>query len=148
MLQGMFSCQICYCSLDLKQKMPESSLGCGCGKDICVPCFMKDFESRRVPIWLNEHGMSKWDDDLQLQNHLVDSFQVENELETFEEAFDHPKFEEYLLANFHLGKKCPFCGQMCVWQLDQTPRVLPSTGRLTFYAPCYIQPLPMPLNSE
>ena len=122
--------------------MPDSSLGCGCDGKICVPCFLHDFETRKVPIWLNEHGMSQWADPITLQMHLVEEFEAQYETDN---AMEHPEFEKFLLANFHIGKRCPFCNQTAVWKLDTQPQILESTGRLTFFAPFYVQRRPMPL---
>ena len=102
--------------------MPQSSLGCECGKDLCIECFLKDFDNRKVALWCNEDGMSLWDNHAALNEHLVNKFKIDNDLETTEEVYEHPKFEEYLLANFYVGKKCPFCNQMCVWKLNQCPK--------------------------
>jgi hypothetical protein len=138
-----FACKICYDDKPNFRRMPQSSLGCGCANEICVECFLKDWDSRRVAIWLDEHGMSQWDNPLELQNVLEEMFETENDTD---DAFAHPKFEEFLLANMHVGKKCPFCCQTCVWKLNQVPQILQTTGRLTFYEPCFVQPLPMPLQ--
>ena len=139
-----FTCQICCGEKDNRYEMPESSLGCNCGKKICVQCFLHDFEVRKVAIWMNEHGMSQWEDETTLTMFLATEFQRENELETPEEVFVHPKFQEFFEANYHVGKRCPFCNKTCVWNVNKVPQVLPSTGRLTFFSPCYVQPLPMP----
>ena len=139
-----FICLICWEEKHNRLKMPESSLGCNCGKDICVQCFLTDFDNRKVPLWLNEHGMSLWEDPIALSAYLVVEFNIENELETVDEAYAHPKFEEYLLANFHIGKKCPFCCQTVVWKLDKVPQII--EGRLTFHAPFCVQPLPLPAS--
>ena len=140
-----FTCEICFEEKHDRLKMPDSSLGCGCGGKICVPCFLQDFETRRVPIWLNEHGMSQWPDPITLQMHLVGEFESQYETDPLLEAQDHPEFEKFLLANFHVGKRCAFCNQTAVWKLNQTPQVVESTGRLTFFSPIYVQPRPLPL---
>ena len=139
-----FTCQICCGEKEARLEMPESSLGCNCGKKICVQCFLHDFEVRKVAIWMNEHGMSQWEDETTLTMFLATEFQRENELETPEEVFVHPAFVEFFEANYHVGKRCPFCNKTCVWKVNKVPQVLPSTGRLTFFSPCYVQPLPMP----
>ena len=136
-----FTCKVCYDDKELRQKMPEKSLGCGCGNDICVQCFCTDFQTRQKPIWLNEHGMSQWDDYLELQMHLEDMFVETHDPES--ETYD-AEFEAYLQKNMHVGKRCPFCNQTCIWKIDETPRVLPATGRLTMWSPVAVQPLPMP----
>jgi hypothetical protein len=138
-----FTCQICLDDKELREKMPESSLGCGCGGNICVQCFYTDFQARQKPIWIDEHGgaMSLWDDPLELQMHLEDVFEETHDPEA---ASYDDEFEVFLLENFHVGKRCPFCNQTCVWWLDQTPRILPATGRLTMWSPVAVQPLPIP----
>ena len=141
----MFTCEICFEEKQDRLKMADSSLGCGCDGKICVPCFLHDFETRKVPIWLNEHGMSQWADPITLQMHLVEEFATKYEISTMEAAMEHPEFEKFLLANFHIGKRCPFCNQTAVWKLDTQPQILESTGRLTFFAPFYVQRRPMPL---
>ena len=140
-----FTCEICFEEKQDSLKMAESSVGCGCGGKICVPCFLRDFDTRRVPIWLNEHGMSQWTDPFTLQMHLVEEFATKYEIETPDAVLEHPEFEKFLLANFHIGKRCPFCNQTAVWKLNETPQVMESTGRLTFFAPIYVQRRPMPL---
>ena len=136
-----FTCQICFEAKGIRNKMPESSLGCGCGNDICVECFCTDFQARQKPIWINEHGMSQWNDPVELQVVLENEFLLTHspEDENYDEAFG-----EHLLAHFHVGKRCAFCNQMGIWKLNQTPRVLPETGRLTMWPPIGLQPLPTP----
>ena len=136
-----FTCMVCFEDKDLPHKMPESSLGCGCGNDICVQCFYTDFQARQVPILINEFGMSQWDDEVELNMYLEGEFQETNDPES--DSYD-AEFETYLLEHFHVGKRCPFCNQTCIWRLDQTPRVLPETGRLTMWSPVGVQRLPMP----
>ena len=85
--------------------------------------------------------MSQWNSHVDLQIVLEDQFQETHspEDENYDEALG-----EHLLAHFHVGKRCPFCNQMAIWKLNQTPRVLPETGRLTMWAPIGLQPLPTP----
>ena len=82
---------------------------------------------------------------LELDRILIEEFKYyhpELQDNTNEEVYDHPAYQEFLLDNYHIGKRCPFCNQTCVWTLDNVPELI--DGQLTFYPPCCVQPAPAP----
>ena len=123
----------CCCLEDLTtNKMPDSSLGCGCSIEVCCQCFLKDYHIRKKPYLVNEHGVSKWEDPLELEIFLRIKFE---ETEEFTQANYEEKFTAFLTENFYVGKPCAVCCTTVLWKLTEIPRVSPTTGRMTMYAP-------------
>ena len=135
----------CCCLEDLTgNKMPRSSLGCDCSIEVCCPCFLRDFHVRKKAYWVNEQGVSKWDDPLELNMFLQNQFDemcndpMSSEEMVTEANYDE-KFEAFLIENFYVGKPCAQCCTTVLWKLTEVPAVSPTTGRMTMYAPKRVQ---------
>ena len=128
----MFTCCCCMEEKPVSRKMPSSSLGCDCTIEMCVDCFLRDFEQRAAPHWVNDVGVSKWESEDELEDHLVEQFM---ESEDYTEDTFEDLLKAFLLKHFYWGKPCPVCNTMVLWSTQEVPRVLASTGRLTFFAP-------------
>ena len=128
-----FECQICFDNKELREKMPESSLECGCGNNICVPCFVTDFQARHTFLYIGVGAISQWEDHTQLTRFLADVFEKEHEGDEKTDEECKTSFETYLLDHMYIGKKCPFCNQTGIWKQNRTPRVI--EGRLKLYSP-------------
>jgi hypothetical protein len=55
-------------------------------------------------------------------------------------------FMVYLKNHMFKGKPCPFCRSTCLWHIDETPRISPTTGKLTFCAPRHVIAQAFPTN--
>ena len=147
-LKTSFTCTICSNELELRRKMPQSSLGCGCSGEICVSCFCQDLQARVKPYWVNEHGGSEWETFDELQDHLWELFMESEETQALSEEDSqndelvNALFETYLDNHLFPGKKCPFCACVCLWNRHELPQISPTTGKLTFRRPRYTIKLP------
>jgi hypothetical protein len=125
--------------------MKDGSLGCGCNKTFCVYCFLKDFSARKMAIWINKHGISRWGSTFELQMHLVEEYALQKNLDP---EFDYPDFMAFLEANLYIGKKCPYCCKTCIWKSTEVPEVV--DGKITFHAPKFVRaddlPAPEPVD--
>ena len=126
-----FKCCVCLEDLELN-RMPPSSLGCGCAVEICVPCFLRDFDERKRPYLVNEHGVSRWDDPLELEQFLRSQFE---ETQDYDQTNFEEKWDAYIIDFFYVGKPCAVCNTTVLWKLTEVPAVNPNTGRMTLYAP-------------
>lgn len=147
-LKTLFTCAICTNKLELKRKMPESSLGCGCAGEICLSCFCLDLQARVKPYWVNEHGASQWENEGELLEHLwilwtnTEEAQALSEEDSQNDDIVNALFETYLDNHYFSGKKCPFCACACLWNRNELPQISPTTGKLTFRQPRHAVRLP------
>ena len=125
--------------------MPDSSLGCGCAIEVCVPCFLQDYQIRKKPYFVNEHGVSKWDDGDELFTYLVNLFEDKEE---FTQANKDEKCTAFRAKHFYIRKPCAVCCTTVLWNLDELPAINPVTRRITMFAPMKRVQRPFPTGPE
>jgi hypothetical protein len=136
-----FTCGICCDEKPLGRKMVGSALGCHCAGEICVGCFMMDFETRAGKYFVAEGAVSKWNDENALAIHLFEQFQNDS---TYTQDENFPiAFTAFFKKSVFKGKQCPFCAQTCLWHLDTAPHV--KEGRIQFTNPNYVISKPFPV---
>ena len=119
-----FTCEVCFERKLKTRKMPDKT-SCRCAGKICAECFYKDFYERQY-LYLVYNGNAS-------RSELQE---VESEIDMvmFYENF-YGKTAEEMVHLCHRGRTCPFCNIMQLWKLDEFPRVLESTGHMTFWPP-------------
>jgi hypothetical protein len=144
-----FECGICLEDCPLRHKMPACSLGCSpCAGEICTYCFCEDLKHRGAAYYVSGGGVSKWDDLHELTDHLLDMYgqDVGDNIHEIPEEEKTEAFMVYLKNHMFKGKLCPFCRSTCLWHIDETPRISPTTGKLTFHAPRHVIAQAFPTN--
>ena len=145
----MFTCQICYIEFPNRFLMPNSSKGCDCSAQYCVPCFVKDFPTRVRHIELipnttgetNNNGIitatvdTHWESREELIYYLLDRFEESIENEDIEDEDLPALADQYIKERMKFGRNCPFCRKLGVWNIGDEPHVL--DGRLQLTAPIY-----------
>jgi hypothetical protein len=90
-----------------------------------VECFIKDFYERQY-LYLVYNGNASRSELQEVQSEIDMMMFYEN---------DFGKTAEEMYQFCHRGRTCPFCNIMQLWKLDEFPRVLESTGHMTFWPP-------------
>ncbi len=123
----MVKCNVCWDHKKRRELMPDKT-SCKCKNNICCKCFFRDFHERKrcYAIRPDPENVASGCVD------KCDSPALEDVL-----AFTQGHFQDDERVTFYSGRNCPFCNILQLWNMEKTPRVLPSTGRLTFFESDY-----------
>ena len=119
-----FTCEVCFERKPKNQKMPDKT-SCRCAGKICAECFYKDFYARQY-LYIVYNGGASRSVDREADSEVDMLMFYEN---------DFGKTPEEMVNLCYRGRTCPFCNMMQLWKNGENPRVLESTGRMTFYSP-------------
>jgi hypothetical protein len=110
--------------------MPNTT-SCACTGNICAECFYRDFCSRQHLHFIYTEGNVRDVATCDVQSRMEEIFF----LDFYTDYFGAPYDLASLNAACYRGRTCPFCNILQLWRMMQVPRVLATTGRLTFWSP-------------
>ena len=114
---------VCWDKFRNRRIMPNKT-SCKCNYNICVECFHKDFQERKNMYSITNRSNDTGDVEKCQGNGLDDVL-------AFCDARSGGGSE------FYAGRPCPFCNVLQLWNIQETPQILESTGRLTFFSPAF-----------